>query len=240
MAKSKPQKRQNPLTKRFIVQILSFILRGVNTNKRISNELNKDISTIAQQLEYLKDIGLLNFVDDKKRRYNEKMYQVNEEKLLSMLLAEIDKKYNLKKSFLKFKNNKFIEFIPNKIILLRRTEKDFDQITLADVFSEAIEYFDAKVKEHNKGEDIFKRYDTVNTKEENKAKNEFKKFLELIHKKEEEIRKRKENLRSSIEALTQENGLNATKSTENTENKSGDTQQKKPLSSVNKQSKTSK
>ena len=39
---------------------------------------------------------------------------------------------------------------------------------------------------------------------------------------------------------TQENGLNATKSTENTENKSGDTQQNKLLSSENKEEETSK
>lgn len=240
MAKIKPQKRQNPLNKKFIVQVLSKILIGLNTNKKISDNLNKDISTIAQQLDYLKDIELLSLVDEKKRKYNEKMYEVNEEKLATLLLKELDKKYDLKGSFIKFKKNKFIRFVPNDIIVLRKNERDFENITLANIFDEAIGFFTSRAKLLANGEDVFKRYVAPNTKEENEEKQEFKKFLKLIYKKEEKIRKRKEELRSSVDLFTKENGLNATKSTENTENKSGDAQQNKHLSSVNKQSKTSK
>jgi hypothetical protein len=240
MVKTRAKKRQNPLTKKFIVQILSLILRGVNTNKKISIELNKDISTIAQQLEYLKDIKLLNLIDDKKRRYNEKMYEVNEEKLATLLLAEIDKKYNLKKSFVKFKDNKFIKFVPNKIILLRKNERDFEIMALLEIFNEAIDFFISKAKLLSKGNDIFKNYTAPNTKEENKVKSEFKKFLKLIHQKEEKIRKRKEQLRNSVDSFTKENGSNATTPTENIENKSGDTHQNKPLSTENKEEESSK
>ena len=179
-------------------------------------------------------------MDDKKRRYNEKMYEVNEEKLATLLLAEIDKKYNLKKSFVKFKNNKFIKFVPNKIILLRKNERDFEIMTLIEIFNEAMDFFTNKAKILSKGDDVFKNYTAPNTKGENKAKSEFKKFLKLIHQKEEKIRKRKEQLRNSVDLFTKENGFSATKPTENIENKSGDADKKSSLSSETKQKVNSK
>ncbi len=133
-------KKKHFILKKNVVNILALILGGFNTNDNLNEKLKKKQSTISEHLSPILKEGIISVKNIKAR--GEKEYCVNIERVAELFFTL----YPIKKSFIKFKNNNFIqrtffEIIRMKKGLSEKNPKLFSQITLLDIFKEVHEVF---------------------------------------------------------------------------------------------------
>lgn len=172
--------KKSLVSKKNVVNILSLILNKVDTNGKIAKTLNRSEATISEHTTYLSKAGLI-FVRENKKN-NEKNYEVDCEKISEIFLKSYLKRIDL----INYKSNDlitltFVGVISIKMGLLKLKPKEFDRISLLDIFTEAWKnfYYRGKSLVENKNEKLALSGYTSDTK---KTKEEFIKFIEEIYK----------------------------------------------------------
>lgn len=186
--------KKSLIEKKNVVNMLSLILLGVDTNKKISETLKRKESTISEHLSHLNKKGIT--FTRKNKKNNEKNYEVNCEKIAEIFLGN----YLGDKELLKYRKNDFVTLtfagiISGKKGLMEIDPKKFDRVSLLDIFFETMRYFYYQSKTLEQG-DEFKALQKYKT-DDKKIMDEYKDFLKLYYKKiktkiEEEIRKDEE------------------------------------------------
>ena|SRR3989344_817075 len=190
--------KRNLLERRYIIEILGLILNGIKTNQKIADKLEKNRSTISDQVNFLKKNNLIFMVN--KKRYNEIEYNVNLQKIIELFFKD----YIERKKFLEFKKNFIIEGLFGGLISIKQGMKNnpkfknvkIEEITLKNIFSEAYKLLLFTFRSEKKELITMRRdlpmYDTegkkifgisgFNFKANDEEKKEFLSFLDGLYK----------------------------------------------------------
>jgi len=167
--------------KRYVIRILALILGGNNTNKKIANIIKRDPSTISEQIDYLQNRGIVYLLNKKGKKYNEKEYGVECEKIAELFFEY----YVSKKQLIRFKNNELIPITFAMLIFSKKNHKEIEKITLLDIFEEAYKLFLHRAILLKKGKDHLEGFTIHQNKQ--KTKSEFKRFLTQFYRNYEEV-----------------------------------------------------